>query len=143
MPHVSKRKMPPSVEGAIEKHMLDFLEVMSPQTRRTMFSELLTRTERIMLAKRLSILFLITRGQPTLAISEMLRISPSTVARFELAVRRDNYPHITRWCDKHRTAKEAMRLVEEFVGIFFESYSKSLNQILKEQERKKKKFIRQ
>lgn len=63
--------------------------------------DLLTPTERIMLAKRLAIAAFLIEGLPYHAISEMLKVSTSTIGRVNL------------WL---KTAGDGYRLVIEKIG---------------------------
>jgi Trp operon repressor len=85
MPHVSKQKL--KVETANEIYAA-LLEVISstPESkkRKQLLNELLTGTEKIMLAKRLAVIFLLAKKVPPYRIWNKLKISPSTVARFEV-----------------------------------------------------------
>lgn len=54
--------------------------------RKLLLAELLTDTEKIMLAKRLAVIFLLAKNVPPYRIWNRLKISPSTVARFELGL---------------------------------------------------------
>ena len=51
-----------------------------------MVRELFTRTEKIMFAKRLTLIYLLSCNTPFETITKTLRISPTTVSKFSLAL---------------------------------------------------------
>ena len=72
----------------------------STRERRAFFDDLLTPTERIMFSKRLAILYLLAKGYTVRSIQEMLRVSPSTVARLWTSVQRGKYAEVMRQIQK-------------------------------------------
>ena len=80
MPHVSKRKLD-------EKYVQDlFLEIVSVFEKagrrgelRQVLSQLLTPTEKIMLAKRLAVISMLSQDIPIHDIAGSLSMSPSTI----------------------------------------------------------------
>lgn len=56
--------------------------------------ELLTRTEKIMLAKRIAVVLMLSNNIPQHKITEMLKMSPSTVAKMSLGVEIGKYDTI-------------------------------------------------
>lgn len=82
MPHVSRHKLPKD----IEKQLLNnFNVVMSSITKKDkmlkFLNSLLTNTERVMLAKRLAIVILISEGKSDTEISNSLHITRMTVGK--------------------------------------------------------------
>lgn len=81
MTHISKIPIPKDVH---ERILTTFVEgVTSPglTERRGILKTLLTRTERIMLAKRLAIIVMLTNGDRYDEIALMLHVSKSTILR--------------------------------------------------------------
>ena len=80
MPHISKRKLE-------DQHVEDlFLEIVAVFERagrrgelRKVLRELLTPTEKVMLAKRLAVISMLSQGVSIFDIAESLAMSPSTV----------------------------------------------------------------
>lgn len=88
MPHISKKKSSQEAVAQAE-HLLDsFLVDTGAGTRKRMFRELFTPTERIMLTKRLLMIYLIKKKVPWDEIEKFVGVSPSTVARFAHRVER-------------------------------------------------------
>jgi len=83
MPHISRKR----VKKNIFKRMTnEFINTISGLKTRDDISgflrELLTPTERVMLAKRLAIIMMLKRGYSFRAIEKALKVSPSTSSRF-------------------------------------------------------------
>lgn len=83
-----------------------------------------------MIAKRLALLFLIDRGVPTHAIADMLAMSSSTVARFEVSL--DHYQTVISWLRTRQGINKVLSILADVLMVPFEAQRKSLNQILKE-----------
>lgn len=80
MPQVSK--IP--VQKEVEKRMFElfwksFQDLEKGEEMQSFLSDLLTKTERIMLAKRLSIALLLTKGYDYGSIKDILKVSSSTI----------------------------------------------------------------
>ena len=95
MAHVSKKKLSEQTERALKNKLVDMLRIIG-QDRHVKFSlnELLTFTEGIMLAKRLSIIYLVNKEMPTWDIARILNVSTSTVIRIEKIYDRGGYKNI-------------------------------------------------
>ena len=104
--------------------------------RQSAFRELLTPTEHMMLAKRLSMIFLISKEVPTHKISEVLRVSPSTVARFEVAYGRGVYKNLHIWLNSKNRGDKLFRLLIDILAVPFEAQHKSLSQMIAEREKR-------
>ena len=61
------------------------------------FAEFFTRTEKVMLAKRLAIIAMLSRGVAWNAVANILNVSPSTVERMALAYSRGRYSNIEKF----------------------------------------------
>lgn len=72
-------------ERIIEIFFKSLTEIKTNDESRQFVRELLTPTEQIMLAKRLAIAFLLEKNYDFRAISKILRVSLTTVARVNLA----------------------------------------------------------
>lgn len=131
MPHVSKHKIDEEVRQELEKHIVSFLSDTTASTRRSLFKEILTRTERLMIAKRLAIVFLLQEEVATHTISRRLRVSSSTVARLEEKVERGEYAEIRKWMGNKKNHAFRKVLVDLLI-LPFEAQYKSLNQLIGE-----------
>lgn len=85
MPHISKRKLSYNTQ----KEILEALVYVMTQTRdeqpmREFLDAFLSNTEKLMLAKRLAIVFLLSEGVEETQISQTLSVTQSTVSRIKL-----------------------------------------------------------
>lgn len=85
MPQVSKNPVPRETEKKIRKAFTRVLvDIRSEREMERYIFDLLTPTERIMLAKRLAIATLLIEGLPYREIAERLKVSTATVGRVNL-----------------------------------------------------------
>ena len=70
--------MKPRLSVRIKKNLI----LVSSVRKGIVLESLLTRTETIMLAKRLAVIVMLNRGDSGYIISKTLKMSPSSVARF-------------------------------------------------------------
>jgi len=83
MPHVSGYPMKNKVSKRIDNQLIKALEdAFGSKKYKGLMNLLFTRTEKIMLAKRLAVIAMIGEGIPTSQIVKILKISPTTVARY-------------------------------------------------------------
>ena len=82
MPHISKRFLEKNKFFEIHKQLYKAVAnlVRSGKTK-VIFDGLLTKTEKIMLAKRLAIIIMIDQKESIYAIENILKVSSSTVSR--------------------------------------------------------------
>lgn len=77
---------------------------------------LLTKTEKIMLAKRLAIAFLLNRGYNYRDIGDALKVSTSTVVRINEAIdRTDNYKIFITKLEKREELKKFAERFDRFI----------------------------
>ena len=83
MVQVSKHPLEPKVEGKVEKIFIESVQkVQSLDEVVSFLHDLLTRTEKIMLAKRVAVAFLVIKGELQYReISKILRVSLGTIAK--------------------------------------------------------------
>ncbi len=92
MPQVSKYPIPKDIYKRIFDIFLKTLEGLKTKKNLEGFlNEFLTPTEQVMLAKRLAIAFLILKGYSYREISEILRVSISTVGFVSLDLKEGTY----------------------------------------------------
>jgi len=130
MPHISRHKLRKQTLQELDERLMLFLSTTTMKTRQEIFRELFTETEQLMIAKRLSMLFLITEGLPTHTISKQLRVSSSTVARFENRTDRGSFLRTVRWLKRSKEAHSALRYIADLISIPFEAQQKSLAQAI-------------
>lgn len=95
MPHISKRKLNKLYFNKLVSELIKSLEKSFKKGKtKPVFYEFFTYTERAMLAKRLAVIAMLSRGVSNYAISEVLNMSPSTVDRMSLKYERGKYDAI-------------------------------------------------
>jgi len=107
------------------------------------FNEFLTPTEQIMLAKRLSIVFLLSKGYGYKSVSQVLHVSTSTVA--SVSIRYKNNALYRKYIDRIVKDEEIGQflesLVEKIVGLvaFPSAKTRGWYELKREMERKRTK----
>jgi Trp operon repressor len=132
MPHLSRRTVSKKVEEALQKRIVSFINNTSAKTRREIFSELLTSTERLMLAKRLAIIHLLSKDETPYKISCDLRISASTVFRYASMVELGKFSKTTRWLGRDSAVTKILDLLADLAAIPFDARHKSLGKFIDE-----------
>jgi uncharacterized protein YerC len=98
MAHVSPKKVAQKAFSAMQKQLL--MSVVHARTKNegaVLLSELLTKTERVMLAKRLAAIAMVVRGYSIDQIMNTLQISADTVGRIRLGVQQKQWAHLVRY----------------------------------------------
>lgn len=114
MPHISRQFLKGDKEQVLIEALVDTLSAKaSPVIRKKIIREMLTGTERLMLAKRLAIICMLGEGVPFEDISTKLKVSSSTVSRLWAAMQKGAFQETIRATKNSKTS----RLVEflEFV----------------------------
>jgi len=76
MPHISARKLKKEVFQEINKRLIDsFADIKDKRLLKSFVDELLTSTEKIMLAKRLAVIFMLSEKFSFYRIQKSLKIS--------------------------------------------------------------------
>jgi Trp operon repressor len=103
MPHVSIKKLDPKFLEKLFGKLLSILE--QAQNSNHLFpvvNELLTSTEKVMLAKRLAIILMLDSHIPQNRIVEILKVSPTTVAKMSLEIEIGKYEIILKTSKKEK-----------------------------------------
>lgn len=85
MPYVSSRKLNKKIYQKIGDEFVGFVLELKSSTdtnTKSFLTNLLTKTERVMLAKRLAVIGMLIKGYSFEVIQQTLQVSPSTVDRF-------------------------------------------------------------
>ncbi|PIP55945.1 MAG: hypothetical protein CO183_01170 [Candidatus Zambryskibacteria bacterium CG_4_9_14_3_um_filter_42_9] len=95
MSHVSKRKLDQETFDKIFRKLVLVLEhAQNKKKFVSVLEEILTETEKVMLAKRVAIVLLLLGDIPQHRISEALIVSPTTVSKMSLQVEIGKYASI-------------------------------------------------
>ena len=85
MPHISSKKLK---KEYLQKLYNEFSLALEKSARKSwvkiFLNDFLTRTEKIMLAKRFAVIYLLSKDVPTSYIAEALYMSPATISRMSL-----------------------------------------------------------
>jgi len=118
MPHVSKRRLE-------DKYVRDlFLEIVSVFERagrrgelRQVLNQLLTSTEKIMFAKRLAVISMLSQDIPIHAIADSLLMSSSTVDIMSLRFEVGRYDKVIKCGLKKTDVGDVIRMIQTVGGI--------------------------
>ncbi|OHB10703.1 MAG: hypothetical protein A3G05_01020 [Candidatus Zambryskibacteria bacterium RIFCSPLOWO2_12_FULL_45_14] len=103
MPHVSRRRLNQETFDKIFQKLISVLEYAQRKNKFTsVLEEILTATEKIMLAKRVAIVLLLLGDIPQHRISEALIVSPTTVSKMSLQVEIGKYDSIKNISKKEK-----------------------------------------
>lgn len=106
MTHVSRKWVKKDVFERMTRQFIDTIsELRTKQEIAGFVKELLTPTERIMLAKRLAVILMLEKGYPCRVIERTLKVSPSTSIRFWKMTKIQRFNFLT----KDIKSKEAKR----------------------------------
>lgn len=132
MSHVSKHKLEGKIKQKLENHLINFLVETSGKTRRRVFRELCTPTERLMFGKRLAIVYMIEKEVPDRSIARLLKISTSTVGRFGRKIDKSNFIHTGAWLNRHSRQNKVLDFLVTLASIPFRAQHTSLGRLLDE-----------
>lgn len=114
MPHVSGKELDEEILNKLFTQLFKTLEKASDRRAlKYVGSELFTRTEKIMLGKRLAIIFLLDKGVPQHVISKQLHVSLSTTAKISAKIEQGKYKTIRSIAGRPR--KDLMDTIEKFI----------------------------
>jgi Trp operon repressor len=82
MPQVSRNKLPKKTEETLVKNLnIVFSQIIETDAMLLFLNSLLTETEKLMLAKRLAMVFLLSENVPDTYIASTLHVTRMTVAK--------------------------------------------------------------
>ena len=87
MPHLSKRQLDDKTKHQILETLDLVLGKLKKDEMRMFLFSLLSRTEKLMVAKRLAVIILLQQGVEDSAIAETLKITRSTVNKLEMVMK--------------------------------------------------------
>jgi len=119
MPHISKKKLDKKTAEKLESQILSIISNTGSKTRVHIFQELLTKTEKMMLAKRIGILFLLDKGANLSEVSDLLGVSPSTAERFQNNIEFGKYKKTIGWIHSQRKKGSLENFLKALVSVAF------------------------
>jgi len=118
MPHISKRKLK---EKEVQDLFLEIVFVFERAGRRgelkQVLSQLLTSTEKVMLAKRLAVISMLFQNISIHDIAESLSMSPSTVDIMSLKYESENYSYVIGSGLKKTDIGDVIRMIQTVGGV--------------------------
>ena len=109
MPHVSSIELDPILlEKLFVKLIIILGEAQNKQNLSSVANELFTPTEKIMLAKRLAIILMLANATPQHRVVNILKVSPTTVAKTSLGIEIGKYKSILRISKKEKVNLEKL-----------------------------------
>jgi Trp operon repressor len=128
MPHITKKQLDKNLREKLNVHLLSILLDTARKDRTRIFKEILTKTERVMIAKRLLLLMLIDKSIPTHKIAEVLSMSPSTVARYELKTENNAFRASIKFLKQNDSKLE--KTFSALVALAFSAKTKSFQKFV-------------
>ena len=117
MTRISRR---PVKDHVIERIYELFFEAVGKKTKKQEFLEvihdLLSPTERIMIAKRVTIIFLLMKKIDYQTISDVVKVSPSTIAKFQIIM--ENSKGIVKALQKILLNDKLVNILDEVILAF-------------------------
>lgn len=141
MPHVSSEPLEEKQVHQLNKNFARLLASTVAGTREQALSELLTHTERVMIAKRLGMLLLISEGVSTYQISKRLHVSPSTAARFEVKVESGAFDKTLIFLKKKDHANTILSILSELAAVPFEVRKRPMKIRQKREKERVRKYM--
>jgi|SRR3989344_2859284 len=106
MPHLSKRKLERDVYLKIYEELNQCVTSYKNKLKREKFlEEILTITEKIMIAKRLAVMTMLVKGISSYGIEKSLKVSSSTVARLENMMEKGKFTNLQNFLLEKQKSK--------------------------------------
>lgn len=132
MPHISSKKLEQATVQELDTLIASLVRDTGSQTRVNIFRELLTKTEKIMLAKRITIVFMLIQGASIYKIIHTLGISPSTAERYKNSYKQGKYKELSKWLLSLTKKGKRDKLITSLVSLAFTGRTKSFKQFVEE-----------
>lgn len=100
MPHVSPQKIDDKTLKEISSFLFSALteKNMLRKQQRSAFNELLTKTEKIMLGKRLTAISMLSENKSPYEVGKKLHLSPTTTMKLQLKLESGELSNIKKLC---------------------------------------------
>jgi len=117
MTNTSKKILKKDVAKRIHSRFLKTLVDLRGKSGEGFLEEIFTPSEQIMLAKRISALFLLSRGVSSYRTRLMLKLSPTTTARLKRELDHGKYPSIKNICKNKKSKDQLWADIEVFIRM--------------------------
>mgnify|MGYP003526438193 CR=1 FL=1 len=116
MPHLSSIELDKKLSDKLFNDLLDILNRSKKVELMTgVINELLTETEKLMLAKRIAIVLLLNANTPQSSIADILKVSTSTIAKTSLKMEQGRYHFILNASKKDKNDFE--RIIYDIMTV--------------------------
>jgi len=118
MPRVSERKLDPAIQDKSLKLLYHTIGELDSQTSRKVLKALLTPEERLMLAKRISAILMISAGYNYKQLDKVLRLVPVTTLKIKKQIKANQkiFRDLLSSLNKQETVRGFYREVKERVS---------------------------
>jgi len=117
MTHISRKRIKKGVATELADEFITFLTAaQTKRDARVLANELLSQTERVMLAKRLAIVVLLVRGYSFTQISDTLGVTRQTIVRIWRSTKDGQYDKIARYARKYTTHFKHQTAIDRFIN---------------------------
>ncbi|HBT81612.1 TPA: hypothetical protein DEB04_02750 [Candidatus Giovannonibacteria bacterium] len=107
MPHVSRKRVKKDIFKRMSNEFIENIASLKNSSEiRGFLNELLTPTERIMLAKRMAAILMLKKGIPFRIVIRTLKLSPSTVSRFWKLTKIKDFQFVSKLSRKKQERKK-------------------------------------
>ena len=113
MPHISSKKLTKENLNKLYREFANALQKSERKSQMAFFlNDILTHTEKIMLAKRFAVIYLLSKGVPHSYIYESLHMSPATIARMSLKYEIGKYSSLLKAVEKENLWKILEKILQ-------------------------------
>ena len=103
MPHISSKKLDSNISNKLFNDLMGILgKAHDRKFLPLVFNELFTETEKIMFAKRIAIILMLVSKTPQHKLVDILKVSPTTVAKTSLGIEIGKYKTILKVSRKEK-----------------------------------------
>ena len=126
MPHLSQHKLPKEVLDQINYQLFNLL-LSSPNNKKLEIAgieALFTNTEKVMLAKRLAAIILLSKGLSSYKVWKILKLSSATTRKLQLGVEKGRYKQLLHLIEKRRSKKKLISDLDSLLRVCFPEQGK-------------------
>lgn len=126
MPHISKERLKENIFLKIHCRLIKTLKsAASNGSLESTLGELLTETEEVMLAKRLSVIFLLQQGESAYSIYKSLKMSYNTIYYMQDHFEQGDYANIQKLFSKKKEQDEMWKYLEVIIRGGMPAYGRN------------------
>ncbi len=122
MVYISKKKLDPKIESVLSDQLLSFIAAAHTKREAAILAtELLTDSERVMLAKRLAIVVMLERGYSFQEIERSLKVTAQTISRLWRQRKEDKFQKICRYARNYtshfKRGDRFIQVLEDWLSV--------------------------